>query len=172
VAAVDGDGAAAAGAAGPSTRLSLQEVARRLELPEALVRKRIGFWVAKGVLREVSAGVFDVQESLSNMESAGSNHLDEDGELSPGQSGTRGGGVGGRDAACAAELESCKAVVLGMVNNHKALPLPRIHNFLQMFMMDPLYTQSESQLRTFLQRLCSEGCLEFDGTLYTLAKKA
>jgi len=155
-------------------RLSLQDASARLELPEALVRKRVGFWVSKGVLREVSAGVFAVQESLSTMEGAaacGSNHLDEDAEHSPGQSAVRVSGAGGHDAACAAELEACEAFVQGMLTNYTSLPLSRIHNFLQMFMTDPLYTQTESQLRDFLTRLCQEGRLEFNGSNYTLVKK-
>merc|ERR1712217_502478 len=162
------------GADGASRRLSLQEVASELGLPEALVRKRIGFWVAKGVLREVSAGVFDVQESLSSMESAGpssANHLDEDVEHSPGQSASmRTSGIvgGGRETACAAELEACEPLIQGMLTNYTSLPLGRIHNFLQMFMMDPMYTQTEPQLRDLLTRLCHEGKLEFNGSNYSL----
>merc|ERR1711920_58632 len=168
---------AADNARGTSRCLTLQEVALQLGLPEALVRKRIGFWVAKGVLREVSAGVFDVQESLSTMESAGAsggNHLDEDVEHSPGQSaGIRVGGIGGgRDSACAAELEACEPLVQGMLTNYTSLPLGRIHNFLQMFMTDPLYTQTEVQLREFLTRLCQEGKLEFNGSNYSLVSKS
>jgi len=171
-------GAASAGSAGsPSTRMSLQEVASRLELPEALVRKRIGYWVSKGVLREVSAGVFDVQESLSTVEGAGargSGHLDDDAEHSPGQTsgtGRAGGGPGGRDVACAAELEACKAFVQGMLTQYESLPLGRIHNFLQRYMIDPPLTQTEGQLREFLSRLCQEGKLEFNGSNYSLVKK-
>jgi len=162
-----------AGVSGASVppRLSLQDVAQQLELPEALVRKRIGFWVAKGVLREVSAGVYDVQESLSTMESTGNDHVDEDGEHSPGQSAVRADSTGA-DAACTAELEACEAFIQGMLNNYSALPLPRIHNFLQMFMMDPLYTQTEAQLRNLLQKLCSDGKLEFNGVSYTLVRKS
>merc|ERR1712039_407957 len=107
----------------PSPRLTLQDVATQLGLPEELVRKRISWWVAKGVLREVSAGVFDVQESLSTMESTGAsggNHLDEDVEHSPGQSaGMRVGGIGGgRDSGCAAELEAAEPLVQGMLTNY------------------------------------------------------
>jgi len=158
-----------------STRLSLQEVASRLELPEAMVRKRIGFWVSKGVLREVSAGVFDVQESLSSVEgvgASGGNHLDDDIEHSPGNATTRAGQAGGRDAVCTAELAACEAFAQAMLTQYTSLPLGRLHNFLQMFMMDPPYTQTESQLRDFLTRLCQEGKLEFNGSNYALVKKS
>jgi len=160
----------------PAPKLSLQEVASRLELPEALVRKRIGFWVSKGVLREVSAGVFDVQESLSTVEGVGTrggSHLDDDIEHSPGgTAAARAGAGGGRDAACTAELEACEAFAQAMLTNYTSLPLGRIHNFLQMFMMDPPYTQTEAQLRDFLTRLCQEGKLEFNGSNYALVKKS
>jgi len=160
----------------PPPRLSLQEVASRLELPEALVRKRIGFWVSKGVLREVSAGVFDVQESLSTVEGVGQrggSHLDDDIEHSPGgTTAARAGASGGRDGACTAELESCESFTSAMLTNYTSLPLGRIHNFLQMFMMDPPFTQTEAQLRDFLARLCQEGKLEFNGSNYALVKKS
>merc|ERR1719274_450751 len=76
-----------------------------LSCQSLLVRKRIGFWVSKGVLREVSAGVFDVQELLSSVEGVGTrggSHLDDDIEHSPGTAAARAGAGGGRDAACAA----------------------------------------------------------------------
>jgi hypothetical protein len=159
----------------PSSRLSLQEVASRLELPEALVRKRIGFWVSKGVLREVSAGVFDVQESLSTVEGVGAqggSHLDDDIEHSPGTTAARAGPGGARDAPCSAEQAACEAFAQAMLTNYTSLPLGRIHNFLQMFMMDPPYTHTEAQLRDFLTRLCQEGKLEFNGSNYALVKKS
>merc|ERR1712194_41210 len=121
------------------TRLSLQEVASRLTLPEALARKRIGYWVSKGVLREVTAGVFAVQESLSAADSAAvgpsgavgsgsgrgsGHHLDETDEHSPGQRAGSGGGGG----QCAAEMEACVAFIKGMLTNYSALPLARIHH--------------------------------------------
>merc|ERR1712060_575010 len=61
---------AAAGSTPSGPRLSLQEVASSLSLPEALTRKRIGYWVSKGVLKEISAGVFEIQESLSTTDGA------------------------------------------------------------------------------------------------------
>jgi len=156
------------GSSPPSPQLSLSEVAQQLELPESLVRKRISFWVAKGVLREIRAGVFDVQESLSTPEGmGGGNHLDEDVEHSPGQSGGRPGTGGGTD-----ELKVCEAFIQVVLTNSPSLPLGRIHNSLQMFMTDPQYTQTEVQLRDFLTQLCQEGKLEFDGSNYSLAKKA
>ncbi|CAK0855368.1 unnamed protein product, partial [Prorocentrum cordatum] len=138
-----GAGSPAAAGQAQASRRSLQEVAAQLQLPEQLVRKRIGFWVAKGVLREVSAGVFETQESLSAADGArhaGGGHLDEDGERSPEQSAARAAAGG---CACAAEVEACEAFIQGMLTHWTSLPLGRIHNFLQMFMVDPLYTHSE-----------------------------
>eukprot|EP00931_Biecheleriopsis_adriatica_P049898 TRINITY_DN28876_c0_g1_i1.p1 TRINITY_DN28876_c0_g1~~TRINITY_DN28876_c0_g1_i1.p1 ORF type:complete len:964 (+),score=238.11 TRINITY_DN28876_c0_g1_i1:36-2927(+) len=169
----DGDTAAEGQPASARKRRSLQEVASQLELPEALVRKRISFWVAKNVLREVSADVFDLQESLSTMEGAGSaagtgSHLDEDAERSPQAAGS---GAGGREQAfSSAERQACGNFVQGMITNYGPLPLGPIHNFLQRFMMDPAYTQTEAQLREFLTQLCHEGRLEFDGSSYALVK--
>jgi len=167
-----------------SKRLGFQEVAALLGLPEAITRKRIGFWVSKGVLREVSAGVFEVQEHGSAADPAaaghnapgaagdaeGGHHLDEDSVNSP-QPGTTTHQRGDRDATCAVELEACEGLIQGMLTNYKALPLARIQHFLQMFMRDPPYTQTESQLRNFLTKLCQEGRLEFNGSDYSLARQ-
>eukprot|EP00928_Gymnodinium_smaydae_P058543 TRINITY_DN4173_c1_g2_i1.p1 TRINITY_DN4173_c1_g2~~TRINITY_DN4173_c1_g2_i1.p1 ORF type:complete len:1845 (+),score=455.00 TRINITY_DN4173_c1_g2_i1:112-5646(+) len=172
--------------------LRLQEVANQLGLPEALTRKRIGFWVSRGVLREVSAGVFEVQENVSGSDGSpagclaaasaapaggdggptNTSHLEEDAEHSPGQlaQGSGSGGCGGHGVH-QAELKACEAFVRGMLNNHSALPLARIHHFLQMFMRDPPYTQTEPQLRAFLASLCQIGKIEFNGSEYSLAHK-
>lgn len=166
--------------AGQAAQLSLQDVVTQLELPEAQVRKRLNFWVSKGVLREVATGVFEVQESLSAAEGGRpgggggpQQPLDvEDVEHSPGQVGGAARGPAGRDGACAKELEGCEAFVQAMLTNYASLQLGRIHNFLQMFMVDPPYTQTEEQLRDFLTVLCQEGRLEFNGSSYALAKKA
>lgn len=157
-------------------RLSLQELSSRLELPETLVRKHVGFWLAKGVLKEISAGVFELQESLSGAEGPGpsvNNHLDEDAEHSPAQAAMGANSSTGRrhDLPCAAELQACESFIQNMLTNYSTLPLERIHNFLQMFMMDPPYTQTEAQLRDFLTRLCQSGRLEFDGSSYALVKQ-
>lgn len=159
-------------------RLSLQEISSRLELPEALVRKHVGFWLAKGVMKETSSGVFELQESLSNSEGAGANvstghHLDEDADHSPAQDAMGADSSTGRrhDLPCAAELQACESMIQNMLTNYRTLPLERIHNFLQMFMMDPAYTHTEAQLRDFLTRLCQNGRLEFDGSSYALVKQ-
>jgi len=158
---------------GEGSKLSLQALASKLELPEALVRKHVAFWVTKGVLREASAGVFDLQESVSPMESASNvstgHYLDEDVEHSPGQS-VSSGSTRRRDQA-AAELEACEPLIQLMLKNHTSLTLERMHNFLQMYQLaDPVYTQTQAQLRDFLARLCQEGRLEFDGSSYSRIK--
>mmetsp|Transcript_29838 Transcript_29838/g.69392 ORF Transcript_29838/g.69392 Transcript_29838/m.69392 type:complete len:997 (-) Transcript_29838:108-3098(-) len=171
----DGDSSTLTAGSAPSTGpgqhstpcvRSLQEVAGMLELPEALVRRRIGFWVSKEVLREVSSGVFEVQEcgnSAEQSDDKGHVHMDDEGTT-----GTAAADLGG---ACARELEECKALLQGIFTTHTSLPLSRVHNFLQMFMMDPPYTQTEAQLKVFLAKLCREGRLECDGTNYSLARK-
>jgi len=161
------------GAAGSSGRQnapcvkSLQEVAAALELPEALVRKRIGFWVSKEVLREVSSGVFEVQESGSAVDQHGGRGLDDEAEPTGASSSAAEMGM-----ACSGELEACEALLHGIFTNHTSLSLSRVHNFLQMFMMDPPYTQTEAQLGNFLTRLCREGRLDYNGSVYSLARKA
>lgn len=162
----------------PAT-LTLEQVASDLGIPESLTRKRIGFWVSKGVLREVRDGVYEVQERGSPVEAGGAgngfggtstgvggipdpggHHFDTD-MHSPGQPSNN----------SSAELEACESCVQGFLNNYSALPLDRIHHFLQLFVRDPPYTQSETQLRAFLTKLCEDGKLEFNGSEYALARK-
>eukprot|EP00435_Cladocopium_sp_Y103_P024075 s910_g5.t2 len=148
-------------AKGSPTRLSLEELMTQLELPDALVRKRVAFWVAKGVLKEVTANSAPAEDR-----SIQSGHMDEDTENSPGQP------TGPRRSAQreASELRACEPFIQGMLKNYAELPLPRIHNFLQRFMMEPAYTLSEKQLRDFLAQLVEEGKLDFDGSGYTLVQ--
>jgi len=155
-------------AKGSPTRLSLEELVEQLELPEVLVRKRVAFWVAKGVLKEVSANLYELQESAPAEDGIlQSGHMDEDTENSPGQP-----TAGPRRSAQreAAELRACEPFIQGMLKNYSALPLARIHNFLQRFMMEPAYTLSEKQLRDFLAQLVEEGKLDFDGSCYALVQ--
>ncbi|CAE7416581.1 ANAPC2 [Symbiodinium sp. CCMP2456] len=152
------------------TRLSLEELTSQLELPEALVRKRVAFWVAKGVLKEVSASLFELQESAPSADGVNvdldAGHLDDDTE-SPGPP-----LHGASREACSKELRACESFLQGMLKNYTTLSLSRIHNFLQRFMMEPAYTQSEAQLREFLAQLVQQGTLEFDGSSYALAQAA
>ena len=128
----------------------------------------MAFWVAKGVLKEVSANLYELQESAPAEDGIlQSGHMDEDTENSPGQP-----TAGPRRSAQreAAELRACEPFIQGMLKNYSALPLARIHNFLQRFMMEPAYTLSEKQLRDFLAQLVEEGKLDFDGSCYALVQ--
>lgn len=150
-------------------RQSVKEVAVRLEIPEGVVRKRISFWVSKGVLREVSHDVFEVQEStpfsgtLESPRDSDSTALEVPMFPSPIAS------KAGRGTS-AMERQACEAFIRGMLTNYASLPLARIHNFLQMYMTDPVYTQTEAQLREFLSGLCQEGRLECDNQSYSLVR--
>jgi anaphase-promoting complex subunit 2 len=145
-------------------RFTMQELCSRLELPEALVKKRVTFWVSKTVLRE-AGGVFEVQESLSAEGSWPGGQMDEE-DQSPGQAGgvSRGSGRG----ACAAELKACEGFIHTALSSKGSLPLGRIHNFLMRFMTDPPCTMTEAELRDFLALLCQDGRLEFSGSAYSL----
>ena len=57
------------------------------------------------------------------------------------------------------------------MTNYAALPVARIHNFLQMFMTDPPYMRTEAELHDLLTKLCNDGKLEYSGTNYSLPKK-
>ena len=98
-----------------------------------------------------------------------------------------------RQAADAA-LAMMESFVVGMLTNHKQLPLDRIHNNLKMFMMvhfqpqphgprtlrtlnggraiqDPPYDKTMNELRGFLARLVTVDKLENQGGAYAIKSK-
>ena len=49
---------------GPGKKLTIQEVAQITALAEDVVRRKLSFWIVKGLVREVEPGVYQVQEEV------------------------------------------------------------------------------------------------------------
>lgn len=138
------------------------------EMPEDMVRKRMGFWVNQRVITSKHVGdnvhytLISASEADSNDQSF-THHEDEDQEQAV--------SIG---RAKEEEMKAYESYIVGMLTNLGQLPLDRIHSMLKTFVAgsDHKYEKTPQQLAFFLQQLCREEKLECspDG-LYTILKK-
>ena len=143
---------------------TLPELAATLKAPEEVTRRKMGFWVNRGVLKEArdSAGaiVFTLtSQKAPRGEMNGGAMEEEESEM---------------DASADNQMAAAKEVYLnyikGMCTNMGALPLERIHNMLLMFCGgdEHPYEFDEGQLRTFLTDLVKEDVLECSSGEYSV----
>ena len=145
---------------------SSEELSMKTEMPEDMVRKRMGFWVNQRVVHSKRSGdgmlysLISVSEAESNDQSF--QHDDEDVEVAV--------SIGAQEEE---EMKAYESYIFGMLKNLGQLPLDRIHSMLKTFVAgsDHKYDKTPQQLAVFLQQLCKEEKLECspDG-LYTLMK--
>ena len=143
------------------------DLSMQTEMPEDVVRKRMGFWVNQRVLHSKRRGD-DVLYTLISASEADAldqsfQHEDEDEE-----------GAVSLGAHAEEEMKVYESYIFGMLSNLKQLNLERIHSNLKTFVAgsDHKYDKTPQQLAVFLQRLCKEEKLEVsnDG-VYTIFKK-
>ena len=143
------------------------ELSNETEMPEDLVRKRMGFWVNQRVVHAKRSGEFLLYSLISASEADAADHSiqhdDEDQELAV-----------SLGAHAEEEMKAYESYIIGMLSNLGHLPLDRIHAMLKTFVAgsDHKYDKTPQQLAVFLQQLCKEEKLECspDG-LYTILKK-
>lgn len=150
------------------SELTSGELAFRTEMPEDVVKKRMGFWVNQRVLRAKPHGGGQTLYKLISASEADANdqsihHEEEDLE-----------GAVHISAHVQQEMKVYESYIMGMLSNLKQLHLDRIHSMLKTFVAgsDHKYDKTPQQLAVFLQQLCKEEKLECspDG-LYTILKK-
>ncbi|KAL7542585.1 hypothetical protein ACHAXR_012103 [Thalassiosira sp. AJA248-18] len=144
-----------------------EELSNKTEMPEEMVRKRLGFWVNQRVIQSKRSGE-DMIYSLISVSEADANdqsfqHDDEDQQQAV--------SLGAHEEE---EMKVYESYIFGMLSNLGQLPLERIHSMLKTFVAgsDHKYDKTPQQLAVFLQQLCKEDKLECspDG-LYTILKK-
>jgi len=144
-----------------------EELSNKTEMPEDMVRKRMGFWVNQRVVESNRSGE-DIIYSLISVSDADANdqsfqHDEEDQEQAV--------SIGAHEEE---EMKVYESYIVGMLSNLGQLPLERIHSMLKTFVAgsDHKYDKTPQQLAVFLQQLCKEEKLECspDG-LYTILKK-
>ncbi|KAJ2314836.1 Anaphase-promoting complex subunit 2 [Coemansia sp. RSA 2702] len=159
---------------GSAPRMALAELALALECSEEFALPRVRFWLARGVLREPSQGVFEVVEAEGQDNGGGSAtaadapaHGDSaDAQLANSDDEEE---AGGASSAADARLDALRMhfnYIVGMLTNFGPLPLDRIHSMLGMFI--PGDTTTADELRAFLTQMVREDRLDMAGGMYRL----
>ncbi|KAJ2158963.1 Anaphase-promoting complex subunit 2 [Coemansia sp. RSA 552] len=140
-------------------RTSLDDLVHTLECSEDFALSRVRFWVARGMLREVDAQVFEPVESGSEPSGSGSAAASDNEEAEEDS------GAGAEDARTEA-LRMNFNYIVGMLTNFGPLPLDRILSMLSMFV--PGDTTTPEELRAFLALMVREDKLDMTGGMYKL----
>lgn len=146
------------------TRWSVEDLAIETNMPEEIVRKRMGFWINQRVIRETQGSyvLISVHDAKST-ENSFIDHDDDDHEHAVSY---------GADQE--EEMQAYESYIVGMLSNLGQISLEKIHTMLKTFVAgsDHKYDKTPQQLAVFLQQLCKEDKLECspDG-LYKLLKK-
>ncbi|KAJ2721292.1 Anaphase-promoting complex subunit 2 [Coemansia sp. Benny D115] len=146
-------------------------LAGALECPEETVLAYLRFWQTKGVVREASSGLYEVAETLSDVDGTPGDenaHGDSVHEMSDaeGDSGSESGDPSAADGQRTEALRMHFNYIVGMLTNIGPLPLDRIHSMLGMFV--PGDTTTADELRSFLALMVREDRLELVGGAYRL----
>ncbi|KAJ2079669.1 Anaphase-promoting complex subunit 2 [Coemansia sp. RSA 988] len=161
-------------------RLTLEELMLTLECSEDFVLPRVRFWLARGVLREISEGIFEIAESLdpsnaANDSAAGNasvRHAQHNGTAA--QSDDDYGGEEEDDPESTVTTADARSealrvhfnYIVGMLTNFGPLPLDRILGMLGMFL--PGENTTAEDLRNFLAMMVREDRLDLVGGMYKL----
>ena len=133
-----------------------EELAARVGVPVALLRRKAVYWVNQGVLLERRQGndlIFEASSTgtvSSGPATAGAPAGEEEPESA----------VASAEEQAAAEMAVYESYITGMLTNFDELPLDRIHNMLKMFVSDPPYDKSSAQLAAFMAKLAAEDKIE------------
>lgn len=143
-------------------RWTVEELSGIMHVPPGLLRRRLGFWVSQGVLKEESTDTFIVMEKQKGQQRATEVVMDAEIESVMASSQDQ------REE----ELQVFWSYIVGMLTNLESLPLDRIHSMLRMFAMQgPSSSQcSVDDLRRFLDRKVKDQELQFVNGFYRLPK--
>lgn len=143
---------------------TVENLAIETEMPDEVVRKRMGFWINQRVIQEHRGGYALISAYDANAaEHSLVDHEDEDHEHAV-----------SFGADHEEEMQVYESYIVGMLSNLGQIPLEKIHTMLKTFVAgsDHKYDKTPQQLAVFLQQLCKDEKLECspDG-LYKLLKK-
>ncbi|KAJ2025758.1 Anaphase-promoting complex subunit 2 [Coemansia sp. S85] len=151
--------------------MALAELAQKMECSEEFALSRVRFWLARGIVREIDANVFEVVETDSSGDDAAAGSMPAAGRGGAGSDQDdddedSGAGAAGASNARAEALRMHFNFVEGMLRNFGPLPLDRILSMLGMFL--PGENTTAEDLRSFLALMAREDKLELAGGLYKL----
>jgi len=141
---------------------SANDLADVLDISIDALRKRIVLWINYGVLverKDERGVVYALADPADDIDSMTGVHDDEHESA-----------VASAEETAAAGMIVYEQYVMGMLTNFPSLPLERIHNMLKMFVVDPVYDKSSSDLERFLKDLVTREKLTMEGTSYAKKK--
>lgn len=143
---------------------TLEELSDVMHVPPGLLRRRLGFWISQGVLKEESSDTFVVVEKQKGQQRIPEVAMDAEVESVMASSQDQ------REE----ELQLFWSYIVGMLTNLESLPLDRIHSLLLMFAMQGPSSShcSLEDLRKFLDRKVKDQELQFVNGFYRLPKSA
>jgi anaphase-promoting complex subunit 2 len=144
----------------------LEKLSLLMNMPQSVLRRRIGFWQLQGLIKETNENIFVLCDE--------DHPCDEDEAMEASVN-----VVVEEEETCMAsasdqreeELGVFWSYILGMLTNLDSLPLERIHQMLKMFASQgPGFEFSQDELRSFLQRKVREHKLVYAYGVYQLPK--
>ena len=152
---------------------SLEDLSTVCELEEEEVRRRMVFWIIKGVCREVKtmngAIAYEVIEdqaanAIADQTSGSKEDYDDYGQI-----------VSSSEAQEKAALLAIEGYIKGMLSGHDSMSLERIHSLLKLVASggsgEMKYDMNMVQLRRFLQSMVDSDKIEMIDGLYRSIKK-
>jgi anaphase-promoting complex subunit 2 len=142
-------------------RWTTQELCSELGLTKPVVRRKAVVWINTGILVELENGggygLTDPEDEKKRVFGVAA---------SDDAAGDAGSGIVSAEAQAAAGMKVYEQYVVGMLTNFPSLPLERIHNMLKMFVSEPPYDRTQSQLAAFLAQLVAEEKVVAEGNHY------
>uniref|UniRef100_A0A182Q1F4 Anaphase-promoting complex subunit 2 n=1 Tax=Anopheles farauti TaxID=69004 RepID=A0A182Q1F4_9DIPT len=148
------------------SRWELDALALKMNMPPVVLRKRIAFWQAQGIIREGQGNVFDLIENGTESENASDQMQTVPHEMCEEEEAES--AMESASDQREEELQVFWSYIEAMLTNLDSLPLDRIHQMLKMFASQVDFTQDE--LKHILQRKVREHKLVYAGGVYQLPK--
>ena len=145
----------------------LEKLSSVMNMPQSVLRRRIGFWQLQGLIKESRENLFVLcdedqpRDDDDAMDASANVVVEEEEETCMASASDQ------REE----ELGVFWSYILGMLTNLDSLPLERIHQMLKMFASQgPGFEFSQDELRSFLQRKVREHKLIYAYGVYQLPK--
>lgn len=145
---------------------TLANLSHAMNMPQSVLKRRIGFWQLQGLIKETQENVFvlndDNKQSEEDVDSRQTVVVEDDEAESA---------MASASDQREEELQVFWSYILGMLTNLDSMPLERIHTMLKMFASQAHgFEFSQDELKNFLQRKVREHKLIFAYGSYQLPK--
>eukprot|EP01135_Chromosphaera_perkinsii_P010821 Nk52_evm16s2241 gene=Nk52_evmTU16s2241 len=143
----------------------IEELSRELGVVPNSLKKKMGFWLNSGVIKEVKAGIYKLvdcseEKGFKDKDFQASSQMNHAGDNEQ-------SALVSKVEAESEEMNVYWSFIVGMLTNLDTLPLDRIHMMLEMFVQDRVICTKE-QLKSYLDQMVSEDKLISTGGMYSL----